>query len=103
MRRSLFELEVEQITLPVKRLRQSEKATIETSMAEMSGANLALPIDGVVTTTAAGSSVRQMDRWLRWAAALPSLKAWGFEGLLGVQQYDQLAGACLFLQGDRRA
>lgn len=82
---SLFELEVEQITLPVKRLRQSEKATIETSMAEMSGANLALPIDGVVTTTAAGSSVRGKSVVEVGGSIAVTEKAWGFEGLLGVQ------------------
>lgn len=86
----LFELEVEQITLPVKRLRQSEKATIETSLAEMTAANLALPTDGVVTTVAAGVSIRGKSTVEIGGNIAVTEKAWGFEGLLAVQGAIQL-------------
>ncbi len=86
----LFELGVEQITLPVKRLRQSEKATIETSMAEMTAANLALPTDGVVTTVAAGVSIRGKSTVEVGGQIAVTEKAWGFEGLLGVSGTIQL-------------
>lgn len=78
----LFELEVEQITLPVKRLRVKEDAMIETTLAEITGSNLNLSLDGTVTTTAAGASVRGKEVIEAGGKTAITERAWGFEGLL---------------------
>ena len=75
-----FELEVEQITLPVRRVRTKETVMIETSLAEMTGANLALVVDGTVTTTAAGVGQVGFDEILAGGSVDLSEYAWGFEG-----------------------
>lgn len=87
---SLFELSIEQLTVPVKRLRQEEKATIETTLAEMTAANFALPLDGTVTTVAAGVSIRGKSTVEAGGNIAVTEKAWGFEGLLAVQGVIQL-------------
>ena len=78
-----FELEVEQITLPVRRVRTKETVMIETSLAEMTGANLALVVDGTVTTTAAGVGQVGFDEILAGGSVDLSEYAWGFEGFRG--------------------
>ncbi len=75
-----FELEVEQITLPVRRVRTKETVMIETALAEMTGANLALVVDGTVTTTAAGVGQVGFDEILAGGSVDLSEYAWGFEG-----------------------
>lgn len=75
-----FELEVEQITLPVRRVRTKETVMIETALAEMTGANLALVVDGTVTTTAAGVGQKGFDEILAGGSVDLSEYAWGFEG-----------------------
>lgn len=75
-----FELEVEQITLPVRRTRTKETVMVETSLAEMTGANLALVVDGTVTTTAAGVGQVGFDEILAGGSVDLSEYAWGFEG-----------------------
>lgn len=75
-----FELEVEQITLPVRRVRTKETVMVETSLAEMTGANLALVVDGTVTTTAAGVGQVGFDEILAGGSVDLSEYAWGFEG-----------------------
>lgn len=80
----LFELEVEQLTNPVKRLRTKETAMIETTLAEISGANLNLPLDGTVTTVAAGASIRGKTTVEAGGKTTITEKAVGFEGLMKV-------------------
>jgi len=80
----LFELEVEQLTNPVKRLRTKETAMIETTLAEISGANLNLPLDGTVTTVVAGSGVRGKTTVEAGGKTTITEKAVGFEGLMKV-------------------
>lgn len=75
-----FELEVEQITLPVRRVRTRETVMIETSLAEMTGANVGLVVDGTVTTTAAGVGQVGFDEILAGGKVDLSEYAWGFEG-----------------------
>lgn len=75
-----FELEVEQITLPVRRVRTKETVMIETSLAEMTATNLALVVDGTATTTAAGVGQVGFDEILAGGAVDLSEYAWGFEG-----------------------
>lgn len=52
----VFELNVEQSTAPILQRKQNERATTDVSLAQFNGDNLALLLDGTVTTTAAGSS-----------------------------------------------
>ena len=80
----LFELEVEQLTNPVKRLRTKETAMIETTLAEISGANLNLPLDGTVTTVVAGASIRGKTTVEAGGKTAITEKAVGFEGLMKV-------------------
>jgi len=80
----LFELEVEQLTNPVKRLRTKETAMIETTLAEISGANLNLPLDGTVTTVVAGSGVRGKTTVEAGGKTTITEKTVGFEGLMKV-------------------
>lgn len=80
----LFELEVEQLTNPVKRLRTKETAMIETTLAEISGANLNLPLDGTVTTVAASASIRGKTTVEAGGKTTITEKAVGFEGLMKV-------------------
>ena len=80
----LFTLEVEQLTNAVKRLRTKEEATIETTLAEITGVNLNLPLDGTVTTTAAGSSVRGKTTVEAGGKTAITEYAVGFEGLMKV-------------------
>lgn len=75
-----FELEVEQITLPVRRVRTKETVMIETSLAEMTATNLALVVDGTATTTAAGVGQVGFDEILAGGSVDLSEYAWGFEG-----------------------
>jgi hypothetical protein len=77
----LFELEVEQITLPVKRLRNKENVTIETTLAELMLSNLNLALDGTITTTAASATARGLETLEAGGRTDLSERAWGFEGL----------------------
>lgn len=56
-----FDMRVQQSIVPVKKVRTSIDATIETKLAELSGANLTLVTDGTKTTTAAGASQKGFD------------------------------------------
>jgi hypothetical protein len=76
----LFELEVEQITFPVKTLRVKETAQIETTLAELTGANLNLVLDGTLTTVAATSTLRGNEKVESGGKTAVTQFAWGFEG-----------------------
>lgn len=75
-----FKLMVEQLTAPVRSVRQEESVTIETVLAEITGNNLALAMDGTTTSTPAG--VNQVAYDLVEAGGNVSIReyAWGFEG-----------------------
>lgn len=75
-----FKLMVEQITSPVRTVRQEENVAIETVLAELTGANLALVLDGTTTTTAAGVNQAGYDRIQAGGSVSLSEYAWGFEG-----------------------
>ena len=81
-KQDLFTLMVEQVTLPIKRLRMSEEVTIETSLAEINTTNLNVVLDGTVTTVAAGSSIRAKEYLQAGGKTSLLERAWGFEGLL---------------------
>lgn len=75
-----FKLMVEQLTSPVRQVRQEENVAIETVLAELTGANLALVLDGTTTTTAPGVNQAGYDRILAGGSVSLSEYAWGFEG-----------------------
>lgn len=76
----LFELEVEQETTPVISLRVKQEAMIETTLAELTGANLNLVLDGVLTTVVAGAGVRGKETVKAGGKTSITNYAWGFEG-----------------------
>lgn len=86
--RTLFELEVEQVTGVVKRRVTKEMAAFESVLAEATPDNLQLAIGGTVTTTAAGASqVAFEDLDVGGEIQIDELQ-WGFEGF-----YENAAGA----------
>lgn len=76
----LFSVEVEQVTLPVKRARVKEELMIETTLAEITMANLGLSMDGTVTMVAAGASQRAHETFEVGGKTAITERAWGFEG-----------------------
>lgn len=76
----LFQLEVEQVTPPIKRLRTKEELMIETTLAEITAANLGLTMDGTVTVTAAGASARANEIFEVGGKTAITERSWGFEG-----------------------
>ena len=76
----IFKLMVEQLTSPVRQVRQSEQVTIETVLAEVTGANLAVVLDGTNTDTAAGVNQVAWSRIQAGGSVSLSEYAWGFEG-----------------------
>lgn len=80
----IFELEVEQVTAPVKTLRVKEDGTIETTLAELTAANLNLVLDGVVTNVSAGAGTRAKEIVKAGGKTAIAEYAWGFEGLFKI-------------------
>lgn len=77
--RTIYELEVQQVMAPVKRVVQKEIATIETVLAEATATNLRYAMNGTVTTTAAGAGKGYDTVEAGGATSLPEYQ-WGFEG-----------------------
>jgi hypothetical protein len=75
-----FKLMVEQLTAPVRAVRQEETITIETVLAEITGANLAVAMDGTSTPTNAGVNQVAYDLVEAGGSVSISEYAWGFEG-----------------------
>jgi hypothetical protein len=75
-----FKLMVEQLTAPVRAVRQEETITIETVLAEITGANLAMAMDGTNTATSAGVNQVAYDLVEAGGSVSISEYAWGFEG-----------------------
>lgn len=76
-----FELEVEQITNPVKRIITKEDVMVETTLAEQTAANMAKVLNGTATTVAAGASQRGYEQVVSGGASALSQYAFGFEGV----------------------
>ena len=79
--RELFELEVEQVTMPIKGIVTKETVMAETTLGEMTAANLRLAFGGTVTTTAAAVGQVAMEELEAGGATTLPVYAWGFEGL----------------------
>lgn len=75
-----FKLMVEQLTAPVRSVRQEENVAIETVLAEITGANLNMVMDGTLTTVAAGAGQTGFDTVEAGGSPSISEYAWGFEG-----------------------
>ncbi|MEM7131171.1 MAG: hypothetical protein AAF702_32950 [Chloroflexota bacterium] len=76
-----FELEVEQITNPVKRIITKEDVMVETTLAEQTAANMGLVLNGTSTTVAAGASQRGYEQVVSGGQSALSQYTMGFEGL----------------------
>ena len=77
--RTMYELEVQQVMAPVKRVVQKEMATIETVLAEATATNLKYALNGTVTTTAPGAGKGYDTVEAGGSTSLPEYQ-WGFEG-----------------------
>lgn len=77
---TVFEVEVEQVNGAIKQTKTKEVATIETTLAELTGDNLALATDGTLTSTAAGAGQKAYERVVGGGDPTISEYAWGFEG-----------------------
>jgi len=77
----LFKLGVEQITLPLKGMITTEEVKIETTLAEITAANLLLAFGGAVATTAAGTAQVALEELKSGGSPNISYYAWGLEGL----------------------
>ncbi len=79
---SLFELELEQITSPVKGQKTKETMVFETQLAELTAANLKLAIGSTstITTTAAGASQHGFEEVAMGGEAILPEYQFGFEG-----------------------
>ena len=95
----LFKLEVEQITLPVKGLVTMEEVTIETTLAEITAANLTLAFGGSVATTAAGTGQVALEQLTSGGSSSISYYAWGLEGLYIDSSNNQLPVRILIYRG----
>lgn len=72
---------VEQSTVPLKRWIISEKAAIETVIAELNTDSLQLLMEGTETVTAAGAGQVGMSEFEMGDTNTMTVRAWGFEGL----------------------
>ena len=79
--RETYEVEVEQLTVPVKEMITSESLVFETTLAEFLEDNVQLAFGGTLTETAA--SAAQVAKWELEMGGEPQLDtyAFGFEGL----------------------
>lgn len=76
-----YELNVEQITNPVKRIITKENVMIETIMAEQTRNNMALVLNGTASVVAAGASQRGYEQVVAGGDSALNQYAVGFEGL----------------------
>ncbi len=95
----IFKLEVEQVTLPVKGLITMEEVTVETTLAEITAANMLLAFGGAVTTTAAGTAQVALEELKSGGSSSITYYAWGLEGLYVDSNNNQLPVRMLIYRG----
>lgn len=95
----IFKLEVEQVTLPVKGLITMEEVTVETTLAEITAANMLLAFGGAVTTTAAGTAQVALEELKSGGSSSITYYAWGLEGLYVDSSNNQLPVRMLIYRG----
>lgn len=76
-----YELSVEQITNPVKRIITKETVMVETILAEQTRQNMALALNGTASVVAAGASQRGYEQVVAGGGTALNQYAVGFEGL----------------------
>lgn len=76
-----FELEVQQVVNPVIQRRTKQIVTFETTLAETTGVNLALALDGSNSDTAAGVGQKAFSEIKMGGSTTITQYAWGFEGV----------------------
>lgn len=77
-----FSLTVEQMTIPVRQIRTAVNISFSTTLAELTGENLALVTDGTKVTTAAGVGQKGFDEiTVNAGKTNVSLYAFGIEGV----------------------
>jgi hypothetical protein len=79
--RSLYGLEVEQALTEVANIPDKESLTAETTLAELTAANLLVAFGGTLTQTPAGAAQVAKDEVEVGGTARATVYAWGFEGL----------------------
>lgn len=75
-----YELEIEQSTVPVKRIITKETVMLETVLAEQTAANIALTMNGTSSSTAQASGVRPSEQVVAGGDPELNYYAVGFEG-----------------------
>lgn len=95
----IFKLEVEQVTLPVRGLITTEEVMIETTLAEITAANMALAFGGTVATTAAGTAQVALEELKSGGSSSITYYAWGLEGLYVDSSNNQLPVRILIYRG----
>lgn len=95
----IYKLEVQQVTLPIKGLITMQEVTIETTLAEITAANLLLAFGGAITTTAAGTSQVALEELKSGGSSSIPYYAWGLEGLYVDASNNQLPVRVLIYRG----
>jgi len=80
LEREFLEHEIQESLGSVGRALISESLIIETTLKELTGGNLTLALDGVLTQTPAGASQPAKDEIVGGDDSNPTVKTWGFEG-----------------------
>jgi hypothetical protein len=79
--KEIFKLMVEQVTLPIAGTTTDEEVMIETTLAEITAANLMLAFGGSIGTTAAGTAQVALEELKSGGSSALTYYAWGIEGL----------------------
>lgn len=97
--KEIYKLEVQQVTLPLKGLVTTEEVTLETTLAEITAANMALAFGGTVNTTAAGTAQVALEELKSGGSSSITYYAWGLEGLYVDASNNQLPVRVLIYRG----
>jgi hypothetical protein len=97
--KEIFKLMVEQVTLPIKGTTTDEEVVIETTLAEITAANLMLAFGGSIGTTAAGTAQVALEELKSGGSSALSYYAWGIEGLYVDASNNQLPVRILIYRG----
>lgn len=75
-----FDVLIQESLAPVKRRKTAENLTIETTLAELTAANMAIAVGGTVVSTVAGAGQRAFDELEVGDEPVLDEYAWGLEG-----------------------
>lgn len=97
--RELFELEIEQATAPIRAIITKENVGAETTLGEMTAANLVLAFGGTSTPTAAGPAQVAKEELKAGGTVTLPIYQWGFEGLYQTDAGDEYPLRIFFYRG----